>query len=382
MESRRLTFLSVVALLAGVAFFGRFDSRLSAAVQPEIAPPEWFSNFNSDAPPLWNDLNPVHPFPPGNWEFFIAAAGSICPTDANLGTSSPFQPYGPAFRGPLTMGYGVFSNSSGDSQTVMFVGTGAGSDRPLTAFVPGPPHVSLGDFGHLEGADIAGAVVASGNFSADGTNELVATTPGPGVPSAVHVLNPGRDDVIKVFPFGEQYDGGLSVTTGNFDGLGFDEFAVGQAQNGSRVRVYGMRGSDVVLLGDGFPLGQNHTGGVNLEAFDLNNDGGHELIVSPNRGAPRVLGYGFKIAENDTPRPTNRLFFSYSFFEDTRLNGVRIAAGVRDNRVAIAATTDDIVSLFTMDPGNQAFTRTASAMPFGRNVTPINVRTTPPRPGQ
>jgi hypothetical protein len=48
-----------------------------------------------------------------------------------------------------------------------------------------------------------------------------------------------------------------------------------------------LRGSALVLLGDGFPLGQNHTGGVNLEAFDINNDGGHELIVSPNRGAPR-----------------------------------------------------------------------------------------------
>lgn len=380
MRSRSLTILSVVALVAGVQFWGRFDTRLAAEAQVPVADRLMFNGFpGMDAPQYPGDLTPVVPFS-GNASstILIAAIGTICVINDQGVTSSPVYPFGASFRGPINLGVTPVTDSSGNENIFVFAGPASASAEPLKAFLFGPRLTFLDEFGRVDGQEQAGVVMASGNFSADGATEFLFA-PGPGVPGAVHVVSPGRDDVITFFPFGESFTGGLNLAAGNLDGLGYDEIVVG---GNGRIRVFNLNGDDPLMAGEGFPFGPDFAAGVVPEVFDVNNDGVADLFVAPAQGPPIIRAFNFKVAENAAPQPMPRVMFQYTPFETSRTDGVRLAVGVSNGAAALAATLRDELSIYLLRRragGDPTFERTYSGKPFGPTATAIDVKMTPPR---
>jgi hypothetical protein len=226
----------------------------------------------------------------------------------------------------------------------------------------------------------AGVFIASGNLTGDATSEVFFST-GAGIPSALHVASLGGNDVITHYPFGTESTNGLHLAVGNVDGFGYPELMVGEGRGGGRLRIYSMNGNDLVLRMDGEPMGPGFTGGVFPAVIDLNNDGTDELVVAPASGPPVVRAFNFKIAETTTPRPAPRLIFNYNVFDESKTNGVRIALGVSEGDVVLAATTGSEVKLEKIPTARDPWAVLYHGAPFGvgTNVTTIDVKT-PPSP--
>ena len=204
------------------------------------------------------------------------------------------------------------------------IATGAGEG--------GSPHVEsfnartgarLQSFFAYDPSFTGGVRVAIGDVNNDGTPDIIT---GAGVGGFPHVkVFSGKDLTLlaSFFAFDDQFTGGITVASGDVDGLPGDEIVVGAGPGaGPHVRTFKLVGGQIEqmpgALGSFFAYDSNFTGGVNVAVGNFDGLPGDEIITGAGMGGgPHVKVFGSGGAV---------LASFFAFPDDGRL-GVTVAAG-------------------------------------------------------
>jgi cyclophilin family peptidyl-prolyl cis-trans isomerase len=162
-----------------------------------------------------------------------------------------------------------------------------------------------------------GVSIASGDIEGNHIPDIVIGA-GPGGGPHVKVFS-GRDgSLIRSFmAYDPGFTGGVNVAVADVDGDGTPDIITGPGPGGGpNVRVFS--GRDGSLIRSFMAYDPGFTGGVNVAAADLDNDGFADIITGPGQGAPNVRVFSGR----DGHMMNN--FFAYSSFAT---GGVHVAAG-------------------------------------------------------
>ena len=109
----------------------------------------------------------------------------------------------------------------------------------------------------------------------------------PSTPQFVRVVDEVTGAVLSQFaPYGNTFQGGVRVATGDLTGDGVDEIVTAPGWGiVAQVRVYTQSGT---LLSTFQPYGSAFTGGVQVAIADVNGDGLNDIITVPSLGAVEV----------------------------------------------------------------------------------------------
>jgi subtilisin-like proprotein convertase family protein len=179
-----------------------------------------------------------------------------------------------------------------------------------------------------------GVRVALGDFDGDGNDELV-TAAGPGGGPHVIVWDLNADGTIagindSFFAYDPAFTGGLFIAAGDIDNDGIDELITApDVGGGPHVKIFSDTDKDGLLsdnLVDQLFVFNNFFGGVRLAAADVNNAGGDELIVSGGPGGgPHVKVY--TDVDADRAVSDDPLVDSFFAYDGSFSGGVYVAAG-------------------------------------------------------
>lgn len=130
----------------------------------------------------------------------------------------------------------------------------------------------------------AEVVLAAGNIDGKGADEIVLSF-GPGASSDVRILSSEGRLIGAFYAFEKSYLGGVEIAVANLDGLkngNKDEIIILPREGREmQVRVFDNYGK---ILKQFFPFNPNYQGRVSLTTGDLNNDGISEIVVAARSG--------------------------------------------------------------------------------------------------
>jgi lipoprotein-anchoring transpeptidase ErfK/SrfK len=166
-----------------------------------------------------------------------------------------------------------------------------------------------------------GARVARGDFNNDGYGDIAV---GAGIGGGPHVkiFDKSGHEVWNAFPFASNFSGGVDVAAGDVDNDGRDDLIVGQFLNGQAwVKVYKVDDNKTILA-EFLAYDENFQGGVRLSAGDIDGDNQDEIITGSGfGGGPQV-----KVFELD-----GRTIMNFAPFHPSFRGGVDVASGDINN---------------------------------------------------
>jgi hypothetical protein len=245
------------------------------------------------------------------------------PGDSKTGTVSF------SFRQPISFA-GIETLTPDLPPSTVLVGSNAFA---AGADAGGGPAVRLFDAAQNELASLnvfdltftGGVRVASGDFNADGTPDIVVGT-GPGVATLVRVLDgKTKTDLFSINPFEASFTGGVYVAAGDLNGDGVPELVISPDEGGGpRVRVF--NGADFKQIADFFGIEDTaFRGGARAAVADVTGDGIGDLLVAAGfGGGPRLAVFDGTSIGSATP---TKPFGDFFVFEDTLRNGVFVTSG-------------------------------------------------------
>jgi hypothetical protein len=218
-----------------------------------------------------------------------------------------------------------------------------------------------------------GSHIASGNLDRDDEAEIVVGA-GPGGGPHVKVLDDDGSELVGFFPYDMRFGGGVDVALGDVNDDGEMEIITSPAgRGGPNIKVYSLDGRE---LSSFMAYDPAFSGGVNVAAVDVDDDGEAEIITAPGRGGgPHIRAFNMEGEEKLT-------FFAY---DATFNGGVDVAAFTDNGEVYIATAPNTgggphikifdeqggMVSEFNAyDPAHRGGVRVSLSDVTGRGNTP------------
>ena len=163
--------------------------------------------------------------------------------------------------------------------------------------------------------------VATGDFNGDGVPD-VAVGAGPGGGPRVSIVDGFTLRVIdNFFAFESSFTGGVYVAAGNLNNLGLPELIVGAGEGGGpRLQVYDVKSG--VRTFDQFAYEPQSRTGVHVAVADFDGDGTNDIFIGAGAGGgPRVRVLSGKTLPNQT------VLADFFAFDSGERNGVNISGG-------------------------------------------------------
>ncbi len=159
-----------------------------------------------------------------------------------------------------------------------------------------------------------GLSVAAANFDRDSEIEYVTGT-GPGGGPLVKVFDKNGNQLSAFYAYGENFSGGIDVAAADIDNDGRAEIITAPGPGGGpHIKIFKLDGT---LVREFFAYDVNFTGGVFISAADTKNDGKSEIITGAGPGG------GPHIRIFDSEGVLQKEFFAY---DSNFRGGVDVAA--------------------------------------------------------
>lgn len=176
-------------------------------------------------------------------------------------------------------------NVDGSGKEEIIVGPGAGG-RPHIRIFDGDGNLKYPGFFALDGKFMGGVWVDSGDVNGDGVDEiLVSAAKGGGPQVTIHK----KDGTVigNFFAYDPGYRNGVRVAAVDVDGDGVSEIVTAPDMTGKApVRVFTVAGKK---LSEFYPFGENFQGGISVAGGNTNRILGEEIIVAAGyTGGPMV----------------------------------------------------------------------------------------------
>jgi hypothetical protein len=231
-------------------------------------------------------------------------------------------PFHPDFRGGVDVAAGDVDGDKKDEVIISQLSQGQAWIKVYRADIS---KKILANFLAYEPGFRGGANVAAGDINGDGKDEIIT---GSGIGSTSHVRvfdGSGRFLGLALFPYEENYRGGVDVAVGNVDRGSESEIITSKASFGMpQIKVYKTDLSKRIL-GDFFAFPTSHREGINVASCDIDRDGEDEVVVGSEGYGPHIRtfeAWGY---------PKTLSFMAYN--EDFR-GGVDVACGNVDQSSA------------------------------------------------
>jgi uncharacterized protein YvpB len=137
-----------------------------------------------------------------------------------------------------------------------------------------------------------GVNVSAGDINNDGQDEIITGAGRKGGPH-VRVFNgKGKPFGIELFPFHNDFRGGVWVGIGDVDGDNKNEIIASQAGEGEAwLKIYKTNGN---VLAEKRLYGANIESGIKFYLADINRDGQDDIVVGPGTGGgPQIRYFGY-----------------------------------------------------------------------------------------
>jgi subtilisin family serine protease len=191
---------------------------------------------------------------------------------------------------------------------------------------------------------------------ANSSGDYVVTAPGPGRAPEVRLFTEDGLFIRGFNVFQPDFDGGVSLAIGNFDGLNRSSIVVGALTGGGpHVQIFDI---NTRLIGGFFAYDGDFTGGVEVATGDLNNDQVDEIVTGAGPGGgPHVRMFDKR----------GQALGGFFAFEENYRGGIDIAVGNLDLDAAVeiivaSSKGKGEVKIFSSS-GNYKY----SFYPFGAN---------------
>ena len=204
---------------------------------------------------------------------------------------------------------------------------------------------------------------------------VVAMDKSPTMPQSVEVVDGSTGAVLSQFiPYGNTFQGGIRIATGDLLGNGVDEIVTAPGRGTTPlIKVYSETGA---LLTSFLAYSSSNTGGLNVAIADVNGDGKPDIITVPSQGTAEVKVFlnqstGGTVSFKTTP------YKDFLAFPSTMISGAVIAAADMGHTLANGTFTNAPDGKAEIVVGTGPGT-TASVRVFDVSGTPTLVRSFAP----
>jgi hypothetical protein len=229
-------------------------------------------------------------------------------TGAETGNAVPF----PGFNGPVKVVSGDFD---GDGVAELIAGAGFGGG-PAIAILNSQTGEVMESFFAFDPAFTGGVFVAVQDVNNDGILDIIASA-GPGGGPEVRIFNGANLNVLRsFFAYAEDFTGGVSVASIDFNGDGILDLVTGAGPGGApHVKVFD--GATNAIISQWYAYPASFTGGVFVAVGDIGNDGNIEVVTGAGpSGAPVVAVWD---------PYTGALLSQFMAYAESFTGGVRVA---------------------------------------------------------
>ena len=201
-------------------------------------------------------------------------------TGETIGSAVPF----PGFTGEIR---GVSGDFNGDGKVDILAAAGPGGG-PAVAILDSETGEVMESFFAFDPAFTGGVFIAVRDFNGDGLLDIIAGAGAGGGPEVRIFSGNGLTIIRSFFAYAEDFTGGVSVASVDFNSDGILDLVTGAGPSGApHVKVFDGASGNIISQWYAYPV--SFTGGVFVAAGDIGNDGNIEVVTGAGTGGAPVV---------------------------------------------------------------------------------------------